>query len=267
MGGDALVYPGEARGRIAQTAAYRVTIVGAVLPAPLAIVNNTLSSYTNAVLKPALSGWIAIPDVSFPEVHAATRHFICDLHAHCLRRRRVSRSFRVERNLVKMLGYALFFPPSNRRPDFASARTVASTRPFASACPSCARFTLGVALFAIGLVKKVVFADTIRLLWWIHVYIIRRCLQEWEYSARRPRLLDENYCDFSGYTDMAIGLALYSFGFYLPTNFSNARTFRSSIVEFWRRWHITLSFWLRDYLYIPLGGNRQWPQTARCSTS
>ncbi|NPA37941.1 MAG: MBOAT family protein [Chlorobi bacterium] len=63
------------------------------------------------------------------------------------------------------------------------------------------------------------------------------------------------YCDFSGYTDIAIGLALL-LGFKLPRNF-NSPYKATSIVSFWRRWHMSLSFWLRDYLYIPLGGNRK----------
>ena len=62
------------------------------------------------------------------------------------------------------------------------------------------------------------------------------------------------YCDFSGYTDMAIGIALL-LGFQLPQNF-NRPYLALSLQDFWRRWHITLSRWLRDYLYIPLGGNR-----------
>jgi alginate O-acetyltransferase complex protein AlgI len=62
------------------------------------------------------------------------------------------------------------------------------------------------------------------------------------------------YCDFSGYTDMAIGLALL-LGFVLPQNF-NRPYLAISLQDFWRRWHMTLSRWLRDYLYIPLGGNR-----------
>ena len=62
------------------------------------------------------------------------------------------------------------------------------------------------------------------------------------------------YADFSGYTDMAIGLALL-LGFRFPQNFDSPYTARS-IQDFWRRWHMTLSRWLRDYLYIPLGGNR-----------
>ncbi len=63
------------------------------------------------------------------------------------------------------------------------------------------------------------------------------------------------YCDFSGYTDIAIGLALL-LGFKLPQNF-NAPYKATSLVSFWRRWHMSLSFWLRDYLYIPLGGSRK----------
>ena len=62
------------------------------------------------------------------------------------------------------------------------------------------------------------------------------------------------YCDFSGYSDVAIGVALW-LGFKIPTNFLSPYQSKS-ITEFWRRWHISLSSWLRDYLYIPLGGNR-----------
>ena len=63
------------------------------------------------------------------------------------------------------------------------------------------------------------------------------------------------YCDFSGYTDMAIGLALL-LGYQLPQNF-NRPYLALSLQDFWRRWHMTLSRWLRDYLYIPLGGSRK----------
>ncbi|WP_163709096.1 MBOAT family O-acyltransferase [Mangrovibacterium lignilyticum] len=63
------------------------------------------------------------------------------------------------------------------------------------------------------------------------------------------------YCDFSGYTDIAIGLALI-LGYKIPVNF-NAPYCANSLTDFWHRWHISLSLWLRDYLYIPLGGNRK----------
>ncbi len=63
------------------------------------------------------------------------------------------------------------------------------------------------------------------------------------------------YADFSGYTDIAIGIALL-LGFTFPQNFNSPYAARS-LQDFWRRWHMTLSRWLRDYLYIPLGGNRK----------
>ena len=63
------------------------------------------------------------------------------------------------------------------------------------------------------------------------------------------------YCDFSGYTDIAIGLALV-LGFKIPVNF-NAPYHATSLTDFWHRWHISLSLWLKDYLYIPMGGNRK----------
>ncbi|CAL1520615.1 MBOAT family O-acyltransferase [Chitinophaga sp. MM2321] len=63
------------------------------------------------------------------------------------------------------------------------------------------------------------------------------------------------YCDFSGYSDMALGIARWT-GFKIPPNFHSPYQ-SSSVTEFWRRWHISLSSWLRDYLYIPLGGNRK----------
>ena len=63
------------------------------------------------------------------------------------------------------------------------------------------------------------------------------------------------YCDFSGYSDIAIGLALLM-GFRIKKNF-NYPYLSSSLREFWKRWHISLSTWIRDYVYIPLGGNRK----------
>ena len=62
------------------------------------------------------------------------------------------------------------------------------------------------------------------------------------------------YFDFSAYADMAVALGL-ALGFRFPYNFNSSYS-ASSLVDFWRRWHITLSNWLRDYIYIPLGGNR-----------
>ncbi len=116
---------------------------------------------------------------------------------------------------------------------------------------------LGKAVFLIasGLFKKAVISD------YISVNFVDRIFDNPMLYSGFENLMGvygyalQIYCDFSGYSDMAIGLALL-LGFRLPVNF-NAPYNAASITEFWRRWHITLSSWLKDYLYIPLGGNRK----------
>ena len=115
----------------------------------------------------------------------------------------------------------------------------------------------GPAIFLIagGLLKKTVIADELARRVVDPVYndprgALRRRADCWPST----RFAVQIYCDFSGYTDMAIGLALL-LGFQLPQNF-NRPYLALSLQDFWRRWHMTLSRWLRDYLYIPLGGNR-----------
>lgn len=119
------------------------------------------------------------------------------------------------------------------------------------------REDIGRALFLIiaGLLKKAVIADYIsinfvdRVFEWPTRFTgVENLLALYAYTIQL-------YCDFSGYSDMAIGLALL-LGFKLPINF-NSPYKAASITEFWQRWHISLSSWLRDYLYIGLGGNRK----------
>jgi alginate O-acetyltransferase complex protein AlgI len=115
---------------------------------------------------------------------------------------------------------------------------------------------MGIMIFVIGLAKKVLLADNL-------VAGADRVFNAADQGAA-PGFATawtgvisyslQIYFDFSGYCDMAIGLALL-FGIRLPINFDSPYKSRS-IIEFWRRWHITLSSWLREYLYIPLGGNR-----------
>ena len=113
-----------------------------------------------------------------------------------------------------------------------------------------------VSLIAIGLVKKVAIADFLARSIVDPVFARAARLRR-----RRTSLLAayayaaQIYCDFSGYTDIAIGLALLM-GFVFPQNFDRPYRAASSFGEFWRRWHMTLSRFLRDFLYIPLGGNR-----------
>ncbi len=114
------------------------------------------------------------------------------------------------------------------------------------------KFTDGTSLFVIGLAKKVLLADPIA------------PIANTVFASSHPTMAEawlgaiayamQLYFDFSGYSDMAIGLGLM-IGFQFRPNFDNPYISRS-ITEFWRRWHISLSSWLRDYLYIPLGGSR-----------
>lgn len=109
-------------------------------------------------------------------------------------------------------------------------------------------------LIAFGFAKKLVFADNLAL---YADPIFANPAQHgfWDSVLAVYAFSFQIYCDFSGYTDIAIGLALL-LGFRYPQNF-NYPYFADSLQEFWRRWHMTLSRWLRDYLYISLGGNRK----------
>jgi len=112
----------------------------------------------------------------------------------------------------------------------------------------------GVVLFSVGLFKKVVLADGFFPVA-DHAFGHVGGLGGFEAWSGMFAYAFGIYFDFSGYTDMAIGLALL-FGLKLPVNFNSP--YRAvDIVDFWRRWHITLSHFLRDYIYIPLGGNRK----------
>lgn len=129
------------------------------------------------------------------------------------------------------------------------------THQFAHRTHSLALFADGTTLFLIGLAKKVLLADTVA------------PLADLAFATPNPSMalswlgsiayMMQLYFDFSGYSDMAIGLGLM-IGFHFRPNFDTPYISRS-ITEFWRRWHISLSVWLRDYLYIPLGGNRKGP--------
>jgi alginate O-acetyltransferase complex protein AlgI len=115
----------------------------------------------------------------------------------------------------------------------------------------------GPALFLIvgGLLKKTVIADELARRVVDPVYSDPSAHSGGELLLAFYGFAAQIYCDFSGYTDMAIGLALL-LGYQLPQNF-NRPYLALSLQDFWRRWHMTLSRWLRDYLYIPLGGNRR----------
>lgn len=113
----------------------------------------------------------------------------------------------------------------------------------------------GLFLIAVGLGKKIIVGDYLALNLIDRVFDAPLMYSALETYAATIAYALQIYCDFSGYTDIAIGSALL-LGIRFPLNF-NSPYKAHNIVDFWRRWHISLSTWLRDYLYIPLGGNRK----------
>ena len=116
-------------------------------------------------------------------------------------------------------------------------------------------FGTAIGLIIIGLVKKAIISDYISLNFVDRIFDEPALYSGFECLMGIYGYALQIYCDFSGYSDMAIGIALL-LGFRFPKNF-DAPYKSATITEFWRRWHISLSSWLRDYLYISLGGNRK----------
>ena len=121
--------------------------------------------------------------------------------------------------------------------------------------PNAERTQRGLWLVACGLFKKVVLADFFLAPFVNDVFLLPGVGTASFHWVAAFSFAFQIYYDFSGYTDMARGIALL-LGFELPANFLEPYLSRDP-AEFWRRWHVTLSTWLRDYLYIPLGGNRR----------
>ena len=154
-----------------------------------------------------------------------------------------------QKNLISFGAYVALFPQLIAGP---IVRYVDIAEDLEDHKTSWEAFSDGLFLFLVGLGKKVLLANPIGEL----TEIFRApnapsVLFYWLYAIAFTLHI---YFDFSGYSDMAIGLGRV-FGFRFPRNF-NYPYISESITEFWRRWHMTLSYWFRDYVYIPLGGNR-----------
>lgn len=163
------------------------------------------------------------------------------------------RELRPARNLMDFMFFVSFFPqlvagPIVRAKDFI---------PQIYERLSLSRKQLSTALFLImgGLIKKAVISNFIGVNFVDRVFEFPANYSAFENLMAVYGYTLQIYCDFSGYSDMAIGIALL-LGFQLPENFRTPYQ-SASITEFWRRWHISLSSWLRDYLYISMGGNRR----------
>ena len=155
-------------------------------------------------------------------------------------------------NILDFGFYTSFFPQLVAGPILRADQFVPQLyRPF-----HLSRRQFGIALFWIlnGLVKKLVLSDYLAVNFVDRVFDNPALYTPFENFAALMLYSLQVYADFSGYTDIAIGVAMLM-GFYLPLNFNSPYKAQNP-TDFWRRWHISLSRWLRDYLYIPLGGNR-----------
>ena len=156
---------------------------------------------------------------------------------------------KVQKNIIKLATYISLFPQLIAGPivRYTTIENQLENREY-----NMKNFSIGVRRFIIGLGKKVMIANVMGNL--INIFLVsdeKSVLFYWLYAIA---LMIQIYFDFSGYSDMAIGLGKM-LGFDFPENF-NYPYIATSITDFWRRWHISLSSWFRDYIYIPLGGNR-----------
>lgn len=164
-----------------------------------------------------------------------------------------------EKNFVTFAVYVLFFPQLIVGPIVKYREMADQLHDAANRC-TLARAERGAEMFVFGLAKKVILADSIGALWTdiigaggvglVNASTPLAWLGIIAYSLQL-------YFDFAGYSEMSNGLAAM-LGFDCPANF-NLPYISASITEFWRRWHMTLSGWFRDYIYIPMGGNRKGP--------
>jgi alginate O-acetyltransferase complex protein AlgI len=213
---------------------------------------NFLSANAAALFGGLMGGMkrtqIALPlGISFFTFHALS--YLIDVYR---------RRFAANRSLREVALYIAFFPQLIAGP-IVRYRTIARRLHFRR--HSWGRASAGLRMLVIGLAMKVLIADPFAPLADAVFDHAKAPSLSAAWTAALAYTI-QIYFDFAGYSNMAIGLGLV-FGFSLPRNFRLPYRSRS-ITEFWRRWHITLSAWFRDYLYIPLGGNRGSPgQTYR----
>ncbi len=156
---------------------------------------------------------------------------------------------KVQKNILKLAMYVSLFPQLIAGP---IVRYTTIENQLENRTHTMEKFALGVRRFIIGLGKKVLIANVLGKL--VNTFLASSEMSIIYYWLYAIAVMLQIYFDFSGYSDMAIGLGKM-FGFEFPENF-NYPYIAKSITEFWRRWHISLSSWFRDYVYIPLGGNR-----------
>ena len=157
----------------------------------------------------------------------------------------------VEKNLLNFTTYVVLFPQLIAGP-IVQYKTVANE--LSKRQETVGLFSEGIWRFAVGLAKKVIIANQIGAIW-TEIHSTPELLTVGKAWIGALAFTFQIYFDFSGYSDMAIGLGKM-FGFNFLENF-NYPYISKSITEFWRRWHISLGTWFKEYVYIPMGGNRK----------
>jgi alginate O-acetyltransferase complex protein AlgI len=165
-----------------------------------------------------------------------------------------------QRSLLKFAMYKAMFPQLIAGPIVRYAQVA---RQINVRAVSVWRVRTGILMFLFGLAQKVLIADGVASTSDMAFTLPTSELTVGAAWAGAVCYAIQIFFDFAGYSNMAIGLG-HMMGFSFPTNF-NRPYVAQSVTEFWRRWHITLSAWFRDYLYIPLGGNRRGPMRTSCN--
>jgi D-alanyl-lipoteichoic acid acyltransferase DltB (MBOAT superfamily) len=202
-----------------------------------------LALWTNQLSGSNLDIWTIILPVGVSFYTFQTMSYVIDVY-----RRKV----KPIRNIIDFGFYVTFFPPLVAGPIVRAAEFVPQL--YRNYQLSSREFSFAVFLIMSGLIKKMLIADYISINFVDRVFENPLLYTGFENLMAVYGYAIQIYCDFSGYTDIAIGTALI-LGFQLPINFRSPYKAKN-ISDFWRRWHISLSSWLRDYLYIPLGGSR-----------
>lgn len=157
-----------------------------------------------------------------------------------------------QRNIITFAAYVTLFPQLVAGPIVRYSEIERTLVEGVKSSDICVSFEKGIVRFVTGLGKKVLIANVLgEFVTEVSGLEQRTLMLSWMYAIAVAMQL---YFDFSGYSDMAIGLG-GMFGFSFPENFRYP-FISKSVSEFWRRWHITLGAWFRDYVYIPMGGNR-----------
>ncbi|MGQ9846249.1 MAG: MBOAT family O-acyltransferase [Bacteroidales bacterium] len=208
------------------------------------VVNNVLAQYINSWFGTSFDVSTIILPVGISFYTFQTMSYTIDVYR---------RKIKPIKNIIDFGFYVSFFPQLVAGPIVRASEFIPQL--FQKYQLTKAEFSHALFLIINGLIKKMLISD------YLSINFVDRVFDNPSAFSGVENLLAvygyaiQIYCDFSGYTDIAIGVALI-LGFRLPINF-NSPYKASNVTDFWRRWHISLSSWLRDYLYISLGGNRK----------